>query len=531
MFDLLIKNGLIIDGTGNPGFFGSVGIKDNTVTIVRSDSGQNAKKTIDATDRVVSPGFIDVHAHSALMILNDPDHLPKVHQGVTTELIGIDGNSYAPFTNLEDLKRMIQINSGLEGTPDLPGFWSSVPEYLDMYDRKVSVNIAYIVGNSPLRVGAMGWDQRAPTTKEMDKQKGILKESMDAGAVGMSTGLDYPPGSYADTDELISLSKEVANMGGIYHTHVRFPLGDGYLDPNKEAIEIGRKSGVPVHITHLLPSDNKGKYKGAKPILDLVEDAREKEGLDVTFDCFPYSHGGTRLTYFLPQWTADGGPEQIMKCLKDPEIRKKMRADMDVGFARLGGGWDAVMITYFKKPHNQQFEGKTLTQAAEIMNTDPIEALFDLLLDEDLQVSFHAQGIDAETLPLFVQHPLQMVGSDALLLGDFPPAMAYGTFPVIIAKYVREEKRISLPEAIRKMTSYPAQRLDIPDRGILRDGMRGDVVVFDFDNISAPATRYNPKQFSTGIDYVIVNGEIVVDHGKHTGIHAGRALKRSQSGP
>ena len=220
MFDLLIKNGLIIDGTGNPGFFGSVGIKDNTVTIVRSDSGQNAKKTIDATDRVVSPGFIDVHAHSALMILNDPDHLPKVHQGVTTELIGIDGNSYAPFTNLEDLKRMIQINSGLEGTPDLPGFWSSVPEYLDMYDRKVSVNIAYIVGNSPLRVGAMGWEQRAPTTKEMDKQKGILKESMDAGAVGMSTGLDYPPGSYADTDELISLSKEVANMGGIYHTHV-----------------------------------------------------------------------------------------------------------------------------------------------------------------------------------------------------------------------------------------------------------------------------------------------------------------------
>ena len=189
------------------------------------------------------------------------------------------------------------------------------------------------------------------------------------------------------------------------------------------------------------------------------------------------------------------------------------------------------MITYFKKPHNQQFEGKTLTQAAEIMNTDPIEALFDLLLDEDLQVSFHAQGIDAETLPLFVQHPLQMVGSDALLLGDFPPAMAYGTFPVIIAKYVREEKRISLPEAIRKMTSYPAQRLDIPDRGILRDGMRGDVVIFDFDNISAPATRYNPKQFSTGIDYVIVNGEIVVDHGKHTGIHPGRALKRSQSGP
>ncbi len=346
----------------------------------------------------------------------------------------------------------------------------------------------------------------------------------------MSTGLDYPPGSYADTDELVELSEEVARLGGFYHTHVRFPLGDGYLDPHREALQIGRRSGSPIHITHLLPAGH-GKFRGARPILELVENAREKEGMDVTFDCFPYSHGGTRLTYFLPQWASDGGPEKIMEALRDKEARALMKKEVNPSFAKDAGGWDAIMLTYFKKAHNQRFEGKTMSQVAEMMGTDPVEALFDLVLDEDLQVSFHAEGIDAATLPLFVQHPLQMVGSDALLLGDYPPAMAYGTFPVIIAKYVREEGRMTLPEAIRKMTSYPAQRLDLPDRGILRDGFRADITVFDYEEISAPASRYDPKQFSVGVDYVIVNGEIVVDHGKHTGAHPGRALRRGHPGP
>jgi N-acyl-D-amino-acid deacylase len=376
----------------------------------------------------------------------------------------------------------------------------------------------------------MGWDARRPSASELDRQKGILRESMQEGAFGMSTGLDYPPGSYADTDELVALSKVVADEGGFYHTHVRFPLGDGYLDPHREALDIGRRSGSPVHITHLFLVGH-GDLRGARPILDLVESARADEGMDVTFDCFPYSHGGTRLTYFLPHWSADGGPEKTMEALRDPETRKLMKREVKPSWTKGHGGWDSVMITYFKKSHNQQFEGKTPSQAAEIMGVDPIDAMFDLLLDEDLQVSYHADAIDAETLPLFVQHPLQMVGSDALLLGDYPPAMAYGTFPVIIAKYVREEGRISLPEAIRKMTSFPAQRLDIPDRGILRNGFKADITVFDYENISAPATRYNPKQYSLGVDYVIVNGEVVVDHGKHTGAHPGRALRRGQAGP
>ena len=241
--DKLIKGGMIIDGSGNPGYFASVGIDGDAITILRGDVSEvQATQVIDANGKIVCPGFIDVHAHSTLMILHDPRHLPKVHQGVTTELIGIDGNSYAPFTHRQDLKDFIVLNAGLEGSPPIDPSWSSVSEYLDKYDKKVSVNIAYVVGNSPLRISAMGWSDRKPTGLELEKMRGLLKESMEEGAVGISTGLDYPPGSYADTDELIELSQEVARLGGIYHTHVRYALGDRFLDPYREAIEIGRRS-------------------------------------------------------------------------------------------------------------------------------------------------------------------------------------------------------------------------------------------------------------------------------------------------
>ena len=252
MLDLLIKGGLVIDGSGSPGYYGAIGVQGDRITILRGNvSDVPAERVLDATGRVVCPGFIDVHAHSGLMILADPRHEPKVHQGITTELIGIDGNSYAPFKSDDDLRRFIELNSGLDGDPELPGTWSSVAEYLSMFDRKVAVNIAYIVGNSPLRIWPVGWDNRPATGEELDTMKALLRESMEEGAVGMSTGLDYPPGNYADTDELVELSTEAARLGGIYHTHMRYGLGDRYLDPMREAIEIGRRSGVPVHITHL----------------------------------------------------------------------------------------------------------------------------------------------------------------------------------------------------------------------------------------------------------------------------------------
>ncbi len=520
MMDMLIKGGMIVDGTGGPGYYAAVGIEGDRVSILRGDvSDIQATQVIDAKGKVVCPGFIDVHAHSALMILDDPEHLPKVHQGVTTELIGIDGNSYAPFSRHQDLEDFIELNAGLDGSPSISPSWSTVSEYLAMYDQKVSVNIAYIVGNSPLRISAMGWSNQRPTKREFEAMKGLLRESMEDGAVGISTGLDYPPGSYADTDELADLSKEVARLGGIYHTHVRYTLGDRFLDPYREAIEIGRRSGVPVHLTHMMP---KAAFPGSSMrLIELVEEAIE-EGLDVTFDCFPYPHGGTRLLFFLPQWTHDGGLPGIYKVLRSKEARERLRDEISLGYRE---SWDDVWLTYFKHERNKKYEGCSIQELAEITGKSVVDAICDLLLDDDLQPSFHSSGPDPMVLPVFFSHPLLMVGSDALLLGDYPPAMAYGTFPVIIAKYCRDDRRMTLPEAIRKMTSYPAQRLGLTHRGVLRDGMKADIVVFDYQRIKAPATRDNPKQFCTGLDYVIVNGKIVVDHGRHTGALPGRTLK------
>ncbi len=480
-----------------------------------------AARTLDASGKVVCPGFIDVHAHSGLVILAEPLHQPKVRQGVTTEVIGIDGNSYAPFKTHEDFLSFVELNSGLDGNPPLPGRWSSVSEYLAMFDRKVAVNIAYLVGNSPLRIAAVGWDQRAASRQEIETQKSLLREAMEEGAFGLSTGLDYPPGNYADTDELVELSREGARLGGIYHTHVRYRLGDRFLDPFREAIEIGRRSGIPAHITHLFHSAT--HPAGASRLIELVENAR-REGLDVTFDTYPYILGSTRILIVFPDWAHDGGPERLKAVMRSEEGRERLRREI-VPRAQT---WHDMWLTYFKREHNQQYEGRSIAEVAEMRKQSEVDALCDLLLDEDLQICYVAAGANGQTLPKFVAHPLSMVGTDAVLLGDFPSPRTYGSFPVILAEFVREEGYLSLPEAIRKMTSYPAQRLGLPDRGLLRDGFRADVVVFNPDTIKTHATRTKPKQYPVGIDYVIVNGTIVVQHGEHTGALPGRALRRGQ---
>lgn len=525
MFDVLIKGGQIIDGTGNVGFYGAVGIADERVRILRGDlSSVEAARTIDATGRIVCPGFIDFHAHSGLVILAEPRHEPKVRQGVTTEVIGIDGCSYAPFHDPEDLQRFIDLNSGLDGRPDLPGRWATVSEYLAMFDQKVAVNICYLLGNSPLRIATIGWNDRPATDSDLANMKSILREAMEEGAWGMSTGLDYPPGAYASTQELIALSCEAARLGGIYHTHVRYGLGDRFLDPFCEALDIGRGSGIATHITHFYQSSITSRG-GAERLLHLVEDAREKEALDVTFDSYPYIYGSTRLAIVFPHWAQDGGPDTLRKALASPEARERMKREM----VPRGQSWHEMWLTYFRKPHNHRFEGHSVAEVAELMGKSEIDAMCDLLLAEDLQVSFVSAGANGLTLSKFVSHPMSMVGSDALLIGDFPSPRTYGCFPVILSEYVREEHSMSLPQAIRKMTSFPAQRLGLPDRGLLRDGMRADVVVFDADNVRTPATKRNPKQFPIGIDYVIVNGQVVVDNGQHTGVLAGRALRRGRA--
>jgi N-acyl-D-amino-acid deacylase len=523
MLDLLIRGGLIADGTGSPGFRGAVGVDRERVRILRGDlAGVEAERVIDATGRVVCPGFIDMHAHSGLVMLAEPRHEPKVRQGVTTELIGVDGNSYAPFHSDEDFRRFVQLNSGLDGNPVLPGGWSTVEQYLEMFTNRVAVNVCYIVGNSPLRICAVGWEERPPLARELANMKALLRTGMEEGAFGMSTGLDYPPGSYADTAELIELGHEAARLGGIYHTHVRYSLGDRFLDPFKEALAIGRGSAVPVHITHFYQRTTSSG--GAARMLGLVEDAREA-GLDVTFDSYPYPFSSTRLLIVIPQWAHSGGPEKLKAVLAAPDMRAKLRDEVRPRAA----AWEDMWLTNFRRAHHHRFEGRSVAEVAERLGTHPVDALCDLLVAEDLELSYVTVGANAATLPRFVTHPLSMVGSDALLIGEYPSPRTYGTFPLILAEYVREERLLALPDAIRKMTSFPAQRLGLPDRGLLRDGFKADIVVFDPGTVKAPATRRQPKQFPIGIEYVIVNGKVVVDQGKHTGVLVGRALRRGRA--
>ena len=519
MLDILIRDGLIIDGTGNPGYYGSVGVEGDIIRVFRgSVQGVDAARTIDATGLTVCPGFIDMHAHSGLVLLSEPEHEPKVRQGITTELIGVDGNSYAPFKSQDDFRRFVEINSGLDGNPPLPGSWSTVEQYLNMFDRKSAVNIAYILGNSPVRIDAIGWESTPATESDIANMKAMIREAMEEGAIGMSTGLDYPPGGYASTDELVELSKQVTELGGIYHTHVRYKSGDMFMDPFREAIEIGKRSGVPVHITHFYqkaPSPG-----GAPQLLGLVEEA-SASGQDVTFDSYPYSLGSTRILIVFPDWVHEGGPERLKQALADEDARERLRGEV----VPRAPTWHDMWLTYFKRPENHRYEGRSIAEIAEMRAQHPVDALCDLLIDEDLQTCYVAEGLNLKTLPAFVTHPLSMVGSDAVLLGDFPSPRTYGCFPVILAEYVREEQQMSLPNAIRKMTSFPAQRLGLQDRGVIRDGMNADITVFDAGSVRAPATRTEPKQFPIGIEYVIVNGTVVVDGGTHTGALPGRAVR------
>ena len=526
MVDLLIKNGLIIDGTGNPGFYGTVVVEGDTLRILRGDvSGIEAGRVINAADHVVCPGFIDLHSHAGLTMLREPENEPKLRQGVTTELIGIDGNSAAPFKTREDLEAFIEMDSGLNDVMPAGRDWRSVDDFLSMYQKTVSPNIAFIVGNSPVRIWSMGWNDRPASGEDMEDMKAILRETMEEGSFGLSTGLDYPPGAYADTNELIELSKVVAEKGGFYHTHTRAKLRRvSHLAPFEEAVDIGRGSGVPVHLTHYRqPAQGTGTHFD---YLKLVEDSRD-EGIDVTFDCYTYVFSGTKILIEVPNWAKDGGPEPLKENLRSDEQRKRMKEDMLSGPRAMN--MEEMWLTAFRKPDNAKYDGHSLAEIGRMRGQDPLDTLFDLLLAEDLGVSFVAVGTNPQTLPDFVAHPHGMVASDAILFGEWPSPRTYGCFPVVLAEFVRAEKQLRLPEAIRKMTSFPAQRLGLRERGVLRDGAKADIVIFNPKTVKAPATRANPKQFPLGIPYVIVNGQVVVDDSRHTGATPGTVLRHGKS--
>ena len=522
MIDLAITNGLIIDGSGSAGYYGAVLIEGDRLTIQRNDpSDISARRVIDAQGLVVCPGFVDLHSHAGLTILGAPHHDPKVRQGVTTELVGVDGISHAPFKTPEELNRYIWLDSGLNGYPPVPADWLTVADLLGRYDNKVAINMAYILGNSPVRIWSVGWNDRPATAAELEDMKAVTREALEEGAWGLSTGLDYPPGAYASTDEIAGLAEVSAKLGGFYHTHTRAKLrANGLLAPWEEALEIGRKSGSAVHLTH---------YRQSAPgvgshldYLGLVEDARA-EGMDVTFDCYTYPYSSTMAAIVVPHWAKDGGPERLMEALQDPEARARMKAEMTAVT------WHSTWLTNFDHPHNAKYDGRSVADIAEMREQDPADAFFDLLADEKLQITSVGLGTNPQTLPAFVSHPYGMIASDAILFGEFPSPRSYGCFPIVLAEFVRAEKHLRLPEAIRKMTSFPAQRMGIPDRGLLRDGFKADIAIFNPNTVKALATKENPKQYPVGIEYVIVNGQVVIDRGENTGALPGRALRRGRA--
>ncbi len=523
--DILITGGTLVDGTGAPGTPGTVAIEGDRIRLVPAGAPPPAAaRTIDATGRVVAPGFIDLHSHSGLWLLAEPLHEPKVRQGITTEVIGVDGNSYAPFDDPRALRDFVELNAGLDGHPDIAYDWSSVETYLGRFDGRISLNVAFLVGNSALRIGALGWDDVPADQHATGRMQAMLREAMEEGAWGLSSGLDYPPGSYATTAELADLTREAGRNGGFYHTHVRYPLGDRFLDPFREAIEIGRRGEAPAHITHFY---HRRTFPGPpEQLLALVDDARA-EGLDVTFDAYPSEWASTRLLILIPTWAQEGGPARTKERLGDRTVRHRIRrelAERGVLFAG-AGGLRNVRIGYLARPEHARWEGRPLGELIDATGSDPVDALCDLLLAENLRPNEVTPGPHTDGIRRFLRHPIGMVGTDSTFLGARPSPRTYGSFPRILGQFVREEGLLGLEEAVRRMTSAPAARLGLRDRGVLRDGAVADIVVFDPATVRSNATADDPRRYPDGIEHVLVAGRPVVADGRHTGATPGRALR------
>ena len=537
-YELLIDRGTIVDGTGAPGFSGAVGVRRDQpggsarIEVLRDrdaieDAVGRADRLIDARDRVVAPGFIDLHSHSGLMILAEPRHEPKVRQGVTTEVVGVDGLSYAPMTSQAHLDELVEMNGGLDGLPDITFDWDSVESYLDRFDAGMGLNVAFLVGNSALRLGAIGWDEREATAGEQATMRSMLVEAMEEGAYGLSSGLDYPPGSYASTEELANLAHASAQLGGFYHSHVRYTLGDRFLDPFREAIDIGRRGGSPAHITHFY---HRATFPGTpEQMLGLVDDARA-EGLDVTFDAYPYEWASTRLLITVPPWVQAGGPGPTKDRLADRTVRDRIRSELRERGVLYGGagGIADIRLGYFARPENLRFEGRTLGEVGKEIGGDLVDVLCDLLLAENLRLNQVTPGPHTGGIRRFYKHPVSMVGTDSTFVGAKPSPRSYGSYPRILGQFVRDEALLSLETAVAKMTSMPAARLGLKRRGRIADGSVADLVVFDPKTVRANATYDEPRQFPEGIEHVIVNGTLVVEAGEHTGALPGRALRRGR---
>jgi len=528
LLDLLIKNGRIINGTGNPWFKGDIAIKDGKIVKVSKISTSNAKKIIDANKLIVAPGFIDIHSHSDIVWLTRPTADEKILQGVTTELIGQCGFSVAPIK--EDCKEEYkQLVMGVLGNTGVEWNWNTLAEYLAVFELQgIAVNIASSVGHGVIRFCTMGMENRPPTSEEIEEMKQIVAKCFEDGAFAFSTGLIYPPLTFASTDEIIELCKVATYYNGLLSIHMRNE-SDKVVESVHEVIEIGKKAGISIEVSHFKAAgaQNWGKVTQT---LKLIEDARET-GIDITVDQYPYTAGSTTLTAILPPWVHVGGKEKLLQRLKDRETREKIKKEISEAvdwdnYAK-ASGWEGILITSVKTEKNKDLEGKTLSEITEIKGAgDPAEAAFDLLIEEDATVSMILFFMDENDVITVLKHPLQMVGTDSIITGKYHPR-AIASYPRILRHYVREKEVLTLTEAIRKMTSLPAQKIGLEDRGLLLSGFAADVTIFDAKAIGDTATYIDPHQFPKGIEFVIVNGEIVVEDGKHTKALPGKVLRKT----
>ncbi len=519
MFRTLLTGGTIVDGTGSVGFRGSVAIDSDQIRILTGDvSSVSAEHTVDVSGCIVSPGFIDVHTHSDLMALGEPLNEPKSLQGITTEIVGQDGLGYAPLSD-SNLTTMVRYYAGINGNPALNYNWRSMAQFLQRFEGTTALNIGSLIPNACPRLEVIGWDNRPATDQEVSRMQEMVARSMSEGALGLSSGLSYPPGVYATTDELVELCKTVAAHGGVYVTHVRYDLGDRAFDPFREAISIGQRSGCPVQLTHY--ATNYATRGRADRLLELVDTAR-MTGIDVTIDSYPWPAGSTVLHMCIPTWAHEGGPDALLERLKSPSVRDEMRPR---GPSALFN-YSEMVISAIGTEKNKWCEGRTIAELAEERGSDPWDTVCDLIVEEDLYVSFYVFSGHMDDVKTIMRHNSQMFCSDGLRVGGRLNPRTYGTYPKVLGQMVRDEKILSLEQAIRKMTSFPAQRFGLQDRGILRDGMKADIVAFDPLTVSCTATFENPRQYPLGIEYVFVNGEMVVDRGRHTGATPGRAIRR-----
>lgn len=529
-FDLVLTNGHIIDGTGSPWYSGDLGIREGKIAAIGNLANAPRKRTIDVQGQVVAPGFIDMLGQSEMTILVDPRLPSKIYQGITTEITG-EGNSAAPLNDVI-IQADVASYQHLKITPD----WRTMRQYFARLEKQgMGINLASYVGATQVRRMVLGDENKAPTPDQLNQMKALVRDAMHDGAVGLSTSLEYAPAPYAKTDELIALAGEASKFGGIYATHMRNE-SDSVLQAIDEALRIGREAHIPVEIWHLKVA-GKANWGRMPEVVAKISSARA-QGMDVAADTYAYPAWFNSFSAFIPQWAHDGGDAKLIQRLQDPAMRARIRKDMMTRSTEWDNEWqeipgpEAVMIGVVQNPKLVPLQGKTLADVAKLWNKDPIDALFDLLIEDKAFTDVAVFGMSEPDVVLALQQPWVAVDNDSsgtspegLLGQEHPHPRAYGTFPRILRKYVREEKKLALEDAIRKFTSLPAQRMRLTDRGVLKQGMWADVVVFDPATIRDLATFEKPNQLSEGMNYVLVNGVPVIDQGKMTGALPGKVLR------